>query len=305
VSVFFLNYVAFEIPFSDLEKAKDFYTHFGLSVERHDDVLRFYCDHQSRPSLKLFLGSEKKQLSYVSMGTSPEGLAEVKKRAEEHKVDTLESGKEYLSLQSPQGHVYKISVMEKHSPIAPESPFFINSAGQYLRLNKGALPPKSTIPDVRPRKLGHCLLFSPDVEGSIRFVEDVLGMHLSDRSGDVVAFTHCKGGSDHHVLAFAQSKGIGLHHVSFMLSTPDEVGIGGSRMKEKGHIDGWGFGRHAIGSNFFHYVRDPWGSYAEYYADIDYITDSSTWQPTDWPLEDSLHTWGPEPPEDFVSNYEA
>jgi len=36
-------------------------------------------------SLKLFLGSEKKQLSYVSMGTSQKGLAEVKKRVRSKK----------------------------------------------------------------------------------------------------------------------------------------------------------------------------------------------------------------------------
>ena len=63
-----------------------------------------------------------------------------------------------------------------------------------------------------------------------------------------------------------------LGHV--LLFTPDEVGVGGCRMIEKGHVQGWGFGRHAIGSNFFHYVRDPWGSYVEYYSDIDYIADS-------------------------------
>ncbi len=115
-------------------------------------------------------------------------------------------------------------------------------------------------------------------------------MRLSDRSQSAVAFAHCRGGSDHHVLALAQSSGIGFHHASFMVGTPDEVGVGGQRMIEKGHVRGWGFGRHAIGSNFFHYVRDPWGSYAEYYADIDYIVDSDSWEPRNWPLEDSLHT---------------
>jgi Glyoxalase/Bleomycin resistance protein/Dioxygenase superfamily len=129
-------------------------------------------------------------------------------------------------------------------------------------------------------------------------------MRLSDRSEDVVAFTHCQGGSDHHVIALAKSSGIGFHHASFMVGTPDEVGLGGCRMREKGHEKGWGFGRHAIGSNFFHYIRDPWGSYVEYYSDIDYIADSDSWEPGNWPLEDSLHTWGPNPPADMVHNYE-
>jgi|SRR5450631_1169368 hypothetical protein len=35
----------------------------------------------------------------------------------------------------------------------------------------------------------------------------------------------------------------------------------------------WGVGRHTIGSNFFHYIQDPWGSWFEYYSDMDFIDD--------------------------------
>lgn len=76
-------------------------------------------------------------------------------------------------------------------------------------------------------------------------------------------------------------------------------------MIDKGHAKGWGFGRHAIGSNFFHYIADPWGSYVEYYSDMDYIHDSAQWEAKNWPAEDALHSWGPNPPADFVYNYES
>ena len=66
----------------------------------------------------------------------------------------------------------------------------------------------------------------------------------------------------------------------------------------------WGFGRHTIGSNFFHYIQDPWGSWFEYYSDMDHIDDHALWTPTNYELEDSLASWGPAVPVDFVHNYE-
>jgi hypothetical protein len=60
-----------------------------------------------------------------------------------------------------------------------------------------------------------------------------------------------------------------------------------------------------LGSNYFHYVRDPWGSYAEYSSDIDYIPVDHDWKAADHPPEDSFYVWGPVPPQDFAFNYEA
>ena len=63
-------------------------------------------------------------------------------------------------------------------------------------------------------------------------------------------------------------------------------------------------GRHVLGSNYFHYVRDPWGSYSEYSADIDYIPPTCDWDAGDYALEDSIYLWGPELPKDFITNHE-
>jgi hypothetical protein len=63
-------------------------------------------------------------------------------------------------------------------------------------------------------------------------------------------------------------------------------------------------GRHALGSNYFHYVRDPWGSYAEYSSDIDFIPANFDWEAGDHPAEESLYVWGPNPQQDLVFNYE-
>lgn len=56
---------------------------------------------------------------------------------------------------------------------------------------------------------------------------------------------------------------------------------------------------------FFHYVRDPWGSYSEYSSDIDYVSADHDWDAGDHGPEDAFYIWGPTPPDDFTVNYEA
>jgi hypothetical protein len=139
----------------------------------------------------------------------------------------------------------------------------------------------------------------------LEFYIGVVGLKLSDRAQGIVAFLHTHGGSDHHVLAFLAADRPGFHHASFEVANVDEIGLGAARMLDKGHADGWGFGRHVIGSNFFHYIRDPWMSLAEYFCDIDYIPADADWQPANYAAEDSLYVWGPKPPQSFGVNFEA
>jgi hypothetical protein len=139
----------------------------------------------------------------------------------------------------------------------------------------------------------------------VKFYEAVLGVRLSDKSQDIIAFTHGRHGSDHHLIAFAKSSAPGFHHSSWDVPGIEEVGQGGDQMAKAGYRLGWGTGRHVLGSNYFHYVQDPWGSFAEYSADIDYVPAGSRWAGDDWPPEDSLYLWGPDVPEIFLTNTEA
>jgi catechol 2,3-dioxygenase-like lactoylglutathione lyase family enzyme len=169
---------------------------------------------------------------------------------------------------------------------------------------KGAAPRRSTLTGVKPTRLSHTLMFTSDVMGSARFYIDALGLRLSDHSGDGIAFLHGAHSSDHHMVAFAKSDGPGLHHSSWDVPTLDEVGLGMQQMVDKGHKEGWGVGRHVIGSNYFYYVRDPWGSFAEYSHDIDFIPADIEWKAQDCPPEDSFYVWGPPVPGYFIMNCE-
>jgi catechol 2,3-dioxygenase-like lactoylglutathione lyase family enzyme len=157
---------------------------------------------------------------------------------------------------------------------------------------------------VQPLRLGHVLVFTPNVSASVAFMTQALGMGLADRAQDVIAFCCVKRNSDHHVVAFAKSPAVGFHHMSFQVADPDAVGRAGRALVEKTGRGDWGFGRHTIGSNFFHYIQDPWGSWLEYYSDMDFIDDYELWTPTNYGPEDSLANWGPAVPTDFVHNYE-
>src|SRR5439155_99858 len=73
---------------------------------------------------------------------------------------------------------------------------------------------------VAPRRLGHVLLFSPDIDRQVDFYTRVLGMKLTDRSQKIIAFMRCT--TDHHNLALLASSAPGFHHGSFEVGGVDE-----------------------------------------------------------------------------------
>ncbi len=149
---------------------------------------------------------------------------------------------------------------------------------------------------VRPRKLGHVVLGTPDAEASQRFFEEGIGFRVSDEVRGVAVFMRCS--SDHHNLLLQPSPVAFLHHTSWQVEDVDEVGRGAVRMLQ-GHPERhvWGLGRHFIGSNFFWYLRDPAGNFCEYFSDMDTITDDQLWTPGTWePSLSALYAWGPDVP---------
>ena len=148
-------------------------------------------------------------------------------------------------------------------------------------------------------------MFTTDVTKAIDFYARVLGLRLSDHSGDGIAFMHGIHGSDHHMVALGKSGAPGLHHLSWDVGSVDEIGLGAMHMLGKGYDKGWGLGRHVLGSNFFHYVRDPWGSFAEYSADIDFVPHDADWQAATIRRKIRSTSGDRTRRPDFVHNYEA
>jgi catechol 2,3-dioxygenase-like lactoylglutathione lyase family enzyme len=297
--------VTLEVP--DIDAGVRFYTDAGLVADVDGNCARLRCAGQDRPSIILLGGFAEKRLHHIALRADDlDGIAHAVP-AQGGKVVAAPHGfdDDGLWVEDPNGMLIHLSEQPADAALDSVVPFEINAPGRVVRKRRSAILPQRAYASAKPLRLGHILLFSPDVMKSVAFVTGALGMGLADRAQDIIAFCCARKDSDHHVVAFAKSPGIGFHHTSFQVADPDEVGRGGRALLAKAGRGDWGFGRHTIGSNFFHYIQDPWGSWFEYYADIDFIDDYALWTPTNYDMADSLASWGPAVPQDFVHNYEV
>lgn len=295
-----LDHISLFVP--DLAKAEHFYSNFGLDVrgtEKNLEVRTYSHDHVW---MRLTSGPSKR-LDYISFGVYADDLAPLVARLKKEGVAFLKdhsATSDRVLFRDPLGMAVELRAAPKVMP-DDKVMHVINSCPPGTR---GALMRGET-PAIHPSRLAHALFFTPDIQKSVKFYCDILGLRLSDFPGPV-AFLHGPHGSDHHLIAFAQSSvGVGYHHSAWDVGCVEDVGLGAAQMAAAGYKRGWGLGRHVLGSNYFNYIRDPWGSYAEYSYDIDYVPAQLDW-PTAYPApENSLYLWGPDVPEDFVTNYET
>ena len=299
-----LQHIALTVP--DAVVGKKFFSDFGLTARDEGKRVVMRCHGRDQDQVILVEGP-KKRLHHLCFGARAEALADIKIRLVKNGTTLLDPPPETpgdgLWFRDPDGVLLNVRVAEA-APYAGAPEWKINHPGHLNRVGVPGHPPRDL--PVQPRRLGHTLRFTPNLERQIEFYTRIVGMRLSDRSQDIIAFLRSgEGGSDHHVLGFIAGDRPGYHHASFEVANIDELGIGACRLLDKGYRNGWGFGRHVIGSNFFHYIRDPWGSLAEYFCDIDYIPADMEWTPKNYPAADSLYVWGPSVPADFGVNFET
>ncbi len=296
-----LLHYALEVP--DQSVGEKFYRSFGLAAASgRDEAVRLRPAALRQSSVLLYAGP-RKRLHHLAFGAPGDDFAatvDSLRRSGVREMDPPRGAPEGgVWARDPDGNAVNIRREAADAP-PPDPPLTLNTPGRVTRVAARGYPDGL---EARPRRLGHVLLFTSDVDRQIDFYTRVLGLRLSDRSASIVAFLRCT--TDHHNLAFLASKGPGFHHGSFEVGSVDEIAMGALSMQEAGFEPGWGLGRHVIGSNFFYYIRDPWGSFAEYFHDLDYIPEDCAWQPRDFPERDALYRWGPPVPEDFGLNREV
>jgi catechol 2,3-dioxygenase-like lactoylglutathione lyase family enzyme len=296
-----LLHYALEVP--DQDAGETFYTSFGLvSASGRDDAVHLRPAPLTRESVLLYPGP-KKRLHHLAFGAPRdefEATRESIRRAGGSEVDPPRGAPgDGIWVRDPDGNLVNVLPETRALPPA-DPPLTLNSPGHAMRQAVRGYPEAGST--AHPRRLGHVLLFSADLERQIDFYTRALGMRLSDRCSGIISFLRCS--TDHHNLALLKSSGPGFHHGSFEVGSVDEIAMGAQRMRDAGCPEGWGVGRHVIGSNFFYYVRDPWGSFAEYFFDLDYIPEHCAWEARDFPPEDALYRWGPPVPDDFGLNRE-
>ena len=296
-----VDHFHFVVP--DPKDAQIFYSELGLDVSERGNRLALSTRGSSHVWGLVGEGARKRH-QHVSFGAFEDDVDRFAARLQDMRIVRLDAppgiDSNGLWFHDHDSNLVEIAVKPKVSP-NEKSAFGQVSAGPGQR---GA-PFRSKMRRTYPRRLAHILMFTTDVTKAVEFYTRVLGLRLSDHSGDGIAFLHGIHGSDHHMIAFCKSNAPGHHHFSWDVGSVDEIGAGATHMLGKGCDKGWGLGRHVLGSNLFHYVRDLWGSYSEYSADIDYVPVDCDRSSGDHPPEDSFYAWGPNVPQDFVHNYEA
>ncbi len=275
------------LDIADRDAAREFVAALGLHLADKGDLLVATAEDGSGIALR---EASRRRLTGLRFDCRPGDIAALAEAATAFGATILERGEELLVLDGPDGIRLEIRATDTATPhndalILPHA------------------PPHSQAPESRPLALSHVAIFASNPVEALAFYREVLGLRLSDRCGDGLMFLHSGHGGDHHILALVGSTTSGLHHHSWEMGTLDGIGLRANHLAEAGYARGWGLGRHVLGSNFFHYVADPWGSHAELTTGLDQV-DPATWQAGDHDPVDAFYLWGPPLPEGFIANAE-
>ncbi len=304
LAVHSLDAVVFQVR--DLEPGRRFYATFGLRVDDQGQRLQLGAhghDHHWAEVHDGWTGPGQKHLHFLRFACHEADFEALRARCLAHApaCDPHPLGDARgCWFQHPDGYAIQLVVGPVTSPTLP----LPVAPPEVVPLGQGKSLPRSAVKPVQPRRLSHALLFSPDVPRSAQFFLQTVGLKVSDSSGDLIYFLHGAHGSDHHMLGLVKSEGPGLHHLSWDVASVHQVGLGMEQMLQAGFTRGWGVGRHVLGSNYFYYAQDPWGSFCEFSHDIDHIPAGLEWPARDHPAEDSFYAWGPAVPDYFTVNTE-
>jgi catechol-2,3-dioxygenase len=264
-----------EVP--EIEQAERFYTAFGLAASHEGGALQLRSLEGGPPEMVVLKGGVHKRLHHLSFGVRAQDLPafgeHLKNLGTPAVTPPFGEVRDGLWFQDPWGTWINLVPVEPRAEPSLEpqqlAPRVDRHRWQELRR------------EVKPNRLGHMLMFTQDWELTERFYCQALGLRISDRAAGKVSFM--AGGTgvrDHHCFGLINSTHRGFQHSSFQVDSIDDIGFGALQMRKAGYAEGFGVGRHALASNLFHYTRDPWGSWIEYYADMDKI--SENWTSKDW-----------------------
>jgi catechol-2,3-dioxygenase len=134
-------------------------------------------------------GAKVKALHHLSFGCYAGDIARLKTRIEEQGIKLIDPPPGFESngfwFRNHEGVLIEVKVGPKVSPDR-------KAESQWITVPAGvaAAGIRAKAPPVQPRRLSHVLIFTRDVSESIKFYERTLGLRLSDRASDLVAFMH-------------------------------------------------------------------------------------------------------------------
>jgi hypothetical protein len=168
----------------------------------------------------------------------------------------------------------------------------LNTPGNRQRVGERAQVITEVTPRT-PRRLGHVVMGSPEPQKTTALCM-ALGFRVSDSiGGGMATFLRCS--RDHHNLLITPGPVPYLNHYAMEQDDFDSV-MRGATLYLREHGEEYqvaGPGRHQIGGNIFWYMRDPSGTFFEFFTDMDNIADDAKWVvKEDWDLSDAWSIWG-------------
>ncbi len=161
---------------------------------------------------------------------------------------------------------------------------------------------------VKPLRIDHANLFSPDVDAAAAFYGSI-GFRLTEYTEDEASgrkwavWMQRKGNV--HDIAFTNGRGPRLHHSAFWIGNPLHIIEFLDLISTTGYLANIerGPGRHGISNAFFLYVTDPDGHRIELYSS-DYQTMDPDHEPIRWDLKDPTRQtlWGAPAPKSWFEN---
>ncbi len=279
-----IGFAGFGLEVPDLDVAAKFYGAFGLDVRHQADWLGLRSPGRPQDEAVIVRGT-RKRLHHIAFTIAPADENQFAEKLQKAgmQVGSAPAGghRPGLWFQDPWGTWINLIPGARPPPAAPAPHGDRIDVARWQELSR----------DPKPARIGHMLMFTPDYPKAEAFFTDVLGLRTTDRAAGKVSFMAAGDGTiDHHCFGLIPSTHRGYQHASFQVGSIDDIGFGAARMAKAGYKEGFGPGRHALASNLFHYVRDPWGSWIEYYCEMDKISDQ--WQTRDW--NELPYIWGPE-----------
>ncbi|MBC2640895.1 MULTISPECIES: VOC family protein [unclassified Rhodococcus (in: high G+C Gram-positive bacteria)] len=277
----------------NVDETVAYYTDFGLE-HRGRGV---FATRNGGEQLEIVHAPTRRLVELTVAADDPDDIAAITTRLNGLGLTADQDGTSVRAVEPVTGTLVRVQVRPRIviEPAVPATPY--NGPGRIDRW--GRAPFLTRTAPVRPRKLGHAVIGSTDLEATMKFFTDGLGFKVSDYMGDKAAFLRCSV-EHHNVLVMAAPVNF-MHHTSWQVDDIDEVGRGAHTMLDgnpERHI--WGLGRHYAGANFFWYLKDPAGNFSEYYSDMDTVPEDELWSPEVLHGLQGLYAWGPPPPPSFL-----
>lgn len=285
---------SFTLGVPNRSQTAQYYREFGLT----DDGDGWFATRDGGRQLHLVDAPSRRLLELRIAADDADELAGAASRLDALGIEAT-LGRESLTASDPVTRVRVVlEVLPRtRQPQIAATPY--NGPGRTERSGTRA-PAVERTNQVAPRKLGHVVIGTTDFDATTAFFRDGLGLKASDYIKDAGAFLRCS--TDHHNLLVLKAPVVFPHHSSWQVDDIDEIGRGAHAMlaeHPERHV--WGLGRHHAGSNFFYYLKDPSGTFSEYYSDLDCIPEDQLWTPETFEGARGLFNWGPPPPPSFLN----